>query len=208
RLKAMTAKQTYTQGDHLHVVVHIENIMETAKTVDLYKILHYSSGDLYIKSDGSFSVEPVYEQRTLSAYYRQVDTIFDLTLPDTLPSENYEFTARMTEPETTNLVCPDSIITFSFRNFPHAEFTVDPKTGKRMVTIFYVDATGSSDVEDFTPLLKVRWQWESGFDFTAWSTVKKAQHKYPSTGSKVIILEVRDLDGNVSSATQTITVTE
>ena len=78
------------------------------------------------------------------------------------------------------------------------------KTGER----FYVDASPSSDSEDPTFLLNVRWRWENGLDFTSWTTNKKAQHFYPSTGTKVITLEVRDLDGNVSSTSQEVTVTE
>ena len=77
-----------------------------------------------------------------------------------------------------------------------------------MITTFYVDATASYDLEDPTAVLLVRWKWEDAFPFTDWTVKKKSQHFYPSSGEKTITLEVQDLDGNVSSASETITVTD
>ena len=208
RLKAMIPQEVYTEGEHLHLVVHIENINETPKTVDLYKILKTSSGDLYFKSDGSYSNNPTYERRTLTEFYRKVDTIFDLILPSPLPGEDYEFTAKMTETGTDELVWEESTVNFSLYNLPQAKFTVTPTTGQRLVTIFKVDASESTDVEDATPVLQVRWNWGDGPNYTNWTNNKKAQHKYPSSGTKVITLQVKDLDGNIGSTTQSITVTE
>jgi PKD repeat protein len=93
-------------------------------------------------------------------------------------------------------------------NPPYAQFTVTPKTGKVWETIFYVDASSSSDEKDPAAVLKVRWQWDSDGKFTEWTTTKKAQHKYPSAGTKFITLEVKDLDGEMSSTTREVVVSE
>jgi hypothetical protein len=202
------AKHSLISGDHLHLVVYTENMSITKKTVDIYKILESDTQTYFFDSQGNISDKPAFERRELASNYRNVDELLNIHLSGILPSSKFTFRAKLTDPGTDNLICPESTVQFQLTNVPHAEFTVTPETGKVMSTIFYVDASASTDVEDPTPILKVCWQWEDGWGFNAWTAAKKAQHKYPAPGTKTITLQVMDLDGNVSSATQQITVTE
>lgn len=88
---------------------------------------------------------------------------------------------------------------------PVASFTVTPESGG-LDTTFEVDASGSHDDSDPIESLEVRWQWESGAGFTAWTTDKTASHQYSTAGNKTITLEVRDTDGLIGSTTETVTV--
>ena len=90
-------------------------------------------------------------------------------------------------------------------NPPTASFTVTPTTGDGS-TAFNVDASSSSDDFDDLPELHVRWRWEAGESFTAWTTVKTAEHQYSSSGVKTITLEVGDTNSEINSTTNTVTV--
>lgn len=91
-------------------------------------------------------------------------------------------------------------------NPPYAQFHVTPTTGMVWNTVFFVDASSSYDNQNPKAVLKIRWKWEENGKFTQWTTKKKAQHRYPTAGSKEITLEVIDLDGEISSATRNVTV--
>ncbi len=85
---------------------------------------------------------------------------------------------------------------------PWAAFTLYPATGN-VTTIFAVNASGSWDIEDPGPLLKVRWDWENDGQWdTNWSTVKSASHHYPTPGTFTIRLEVMDAAGLTDNTTQ------
>jgi formylglycine-generating enzyme required for sulfatase activity len=89
---------------------------------------------------------------------------------------------------------------------PAAAFTADPSSGT-IATVFQVDASGSTDAEDPTSLLQVRWDWDDdGTWDTDYSRTKTASHQYASPGAKTIRLEVRDTDGLTNPATHTVTV--
>jgi uncharacterized protein (TIGR02145 family) len=89
---------------------------------------------------------------------------------------------------------------------PNASFTVTPASGTT-VTVFAVDASGSTDNEDLTSVLEVRWDWENdGTCDTDWTTIKTASHQYATPGTNVIKLEVKDTEGLTDTATQEITV--
>jgi flagellin-like hook-associated protein FlgL len=69
------------------------------------------------------------------------------------------------------------------------------------LTIFTVNASASTDLEDSTALLEVRWDWEDdGTWDTAWSTTKTDGHLYVSPGTYTIRLEVRDTGGLTDQA--------
>lgn len=212
KIKTMIGNDKFLTGDHLHIITFIENKSEIAKKADIYKVLQYDDQDkiklLFFGKDNQISELPLFERRTLTESYKKVDDIVDLVLSGKLPSMQYKIHSALMEPGTLNPLCSISTVGFFLTNKPHAEFTVTPKTGKKMVTVFYFDATGSYDEEDVKAVLQVRWKWEEDLPFTNWRPQKKVQRKFVSSGEKEIFLEVIDTDGNISSTSQTITVTD
>jgi parallel beta-helix repeat protein len=90
---------------------------------------------------------------------------------------------------------------------PVASFDVSPPSGNA-TTLFAVDASSSSDIEDPISALEVRWDWENdGAWDTVWSTEKTGQHQYTNPGTYTIRLEVRDTDGLSDNTTRQVTVT-
>jgi hypothetical protein len=78
---------------------------------------------------------------------------------------------------------------------PTALFTVSPSSGTT-ATVFHMDAGESSDAEDVSSALEVRWDWEGdGTWDTARDTTKTAEHQYATVGMKTIRLEVIDAGG-------------
>jgi uncharacterized protein (TIGR02145 family) len=89
---------------------------------------------------------------------------------------------------------------------PTAFFTVNPATGTTEA-MFNVDASGSSDNEDSTASLEVRWDWENDGTYdTDWSTTKTNSHQYSTIGDKIIKLEVKDSGGLLDTETRPVTV--
>ena len=87
-----------------------------------------------------------------------------------------------------------------------ASFTLS-RTWGTTSTVFSFDASGSTDNHDSTSLLEVRWDWENDGTFdTDWTTRKVATHQYSTTGAKTINLEVRNTEGMVHRAKETIIV--
>jgi len=77
---------------------------------------------------------------------------------------------------------------------PDAFFTATPLLGD-LSTTFMFDASGSSDSEDPTENLEVRWDWEGdGTWDVPWTTNKTASHMFSALGSFNVTLEVRDSD--------------
>ncbi len=93
-------------------------------------------------------------------------------------------------------------------NPPVASFTVNPQNGITS-TLFQFDASGSSDDDQPTAELEVRWDWTNdGTWDTDYSTEKTANHQYSIIGDKTIKLEVIDNEGLTDSASKSITVTD
>jgi uncharacterized protein (TIGR02145 family) len=89
---------------------------------------------------------------------------------------------------------------------PTAAFTVTPTVGDAE-TVFTFDASSSSDNEDATSELEVRWDWENdGTWDTNYSTDKSATHQYSSNGSYTIELDVRDSGGLSRNTSQQVAV--
>ena len=95
---------------------------------------------------------------------------------------------------TFNISCKKDPI--SSRNTAStASFTVNPTIGTTATT-FSFDASGSTDNEDATSALEVRWDWNNdGTWDTNYSTTKTATHQYADVGTYTIKLEVKDSDG-------------
>ena len=89
---------------------------------------------------------------------------------------------------------------------PTAYFTVSPSSGGTSTT-FNFDASGSSDNEDPTSSLQVRWDWENDGSWdTNYSTTKTDAHQYATDGIKTIRLEIMDSGGLTNSTTKQLSV--
>ena len=91
---------------------------------------------------------------------------------------------------------------------PTASFTVDPTSGTT-ATVFTFDASGSSDNEDATSDLQVRWDWENDGTYdTNWSTTKITTYQFSTAGTHTVELIVRDTGGLEDTYTKTVNVGE
>ncbi|MFK5855417.1 MAG: FISUMP domain-containing protein [Bacteroidota bacterium] len=89
---------------------------------------------------------------------------------------------------------------------PTALFTVTPSSGTTY-TKFAFDASGSTDNEDHTSYLQVRWDFDgNGYWDTNWDTDKTQKHQYNKEGTYTAKLEVKDNDGLTDQYTNSITV--
>lgn len=89
---------------------------------------------------------------------------------------------------------------------PQASFTVSPSSGDSS-TVFQVDASASSDKEDAASELQVRWDWDADGSWdTEYSSTRTAEHQYTADGTKRILLEVKDTDGQTDTTSQQIIV--
>ena len=96
--------------------------------------------------------------------------------------------------------------TTSENTAPTALFIINPTSGTT-ITTFTFDASGSSDNEDATDVLQVRWDWNNdGVWDTDYSTAKTATHQYDIAGTYTIVLEVMDSEGLTNTITKTVTV--
>lgn len=89
---------------------------------------------------------------------------------------------------------------------PVASFAINPTSGTTATT-FNFDASGSSDNEDATAVLQVRWDWENDGTYdTNYSTTKTATHQYRTDGTYTVKLEVKDSAGLTNTTTKSITI--
>jgi uncharacterized protein (TIGR02145 family) len=89
---------------------------------------------------------------------------------------------------------------------PTASFIINPASGTTH-TNFNFDASESSDNEDLSSILEVRWDWENdGLWDTGYSTIKSASHQYAATGIMTIKLGIRDTGNMTDSTTKQLTV--
>jgi len=90
-----------------------------------------------------------------------------------------------------NISCKKDPIA-STNTAPTASFTVNSTTGTTATT-FTFDASGSTDNEDATTELQVRWDWNNDGTYdTDFSTTKTANHQYADVGTYTVKLEVKD----------------
>jgi len=89
---------------------------------------------------------------------------------------------------------------------PTAVFKVDPQKGTTE-TLFTFDASGSTDPEDASDLLRVRWDWNNdGYWDTEYRTIKSIQHRFTEAGTHTVVLEVTDTEGFASTFDKTIPI--
>ncbi len=96
---------------------------------------------------------------------------------------------------------------YPLMNFvPTAVFTASA-SAVNATTPVHVDGSGSTDGQDPSAALEVRWAWEDdGVWDTAWSSVKTADHLYPTPGTYRIRMAVRDTSGFTSEAARSVMV--
>jgi CSLREA domain-containing protein len=89
---------------------------------------------------------------------------------------------------------------------PVASFTINPVSGPPG-TAFTFDASSSSDQDDPTSALQVRWDWENDGTFdTNWSTTKIKSHTFNTAATYTIRLEVKDTGGLIRAITKQVKV--
>lgn len=89
---------------------------------------------------------------------------------------------------------------------PFASFSISPKIGS-LETSFILDASSSSDIEDDSSLLEVRWDFEDdGIWDTDYLLYKIISYEYPTPGIKKIKLEVKDSSEQTHSITKQVEV--
>jgi Tol biopolymer transport system component len=74
-------------------------------------------------------------------------------------------------------------------------------------TTFRLDASCSSDDQDPMASLEVRWDWDNdGTWDTPYTAAKTASHRYNTTGTKTVSIEVKDTDSLTATTSQEIAV--
>ncbi|MFK5855831.1 MAG: PKD domain-containing protein [Bacteroidota bacterium] len=99
--------------------------------------------------------------------------------------------------------CSDSSI--GTNQSPNAVFSVAPSTGDTS-TVFYFDASLSSDPEDPKTLLYFKWDFEGNRVWTEAVDDAEANYKYTKSGNYTVSLKVIDTDGWSSETTKSIIV--
>ena len=91
---------------------------------------------------------------------------------------------------------------------PIAHFNVTPESGD-VTTLFTFNASGSSDIDEPSSALEVRWDWENdGTWDTNWNIGKVEHQQYSIPGNYTVRLEVRDTQGLTNTTTRNVTVTD
>jgi hypothetical protein len=89
---------------------------------------------------------------------------------------------------------------------PVAGVSVDRTSGK-LGYLFTFDASSSTDAQDSSAALEVRWDWEDdGTWDTAFSTTQSATHKFTREGTQAVRAEVRDTSGLTSQVTRRVCI--
>ena len=90
---------------------------------------------------------------------------------------------------------------------PEAMLEVDNPDGD-IYSMFYFDATGSSDEETSTEELTARWDWDGdGVWDTSWSDILEESHQYSLPGLYNVTVEIKDGSGLTSTDTVQVEVT-
>ena len=120
----------------------------------------------------------------------------DKTISHQYTSEGtYNATIEVKDTEGLTNEYSKSITVSNDNTPPTAFFTISPSSGTTS-TNFVFDASGSSDNEDPTSQLEVRWDFDGNGSWdTSWDTDKTITHQYSSEGTYNATLEVKDTEG-------------
>jgi len=91
-------------------------------------------------------------------------------------------------------------------NPPNADFTITPPAGI-VNTVFTFDASNTIDDIDNLANLQYRWDFNSDGNWdTQWLMQNTTNHSYSESGAYTVILEVKDSDNLIGSATHSLNV--
>jgi hypothetical protein len=143
------------------------------------------------EGDGTWDT-PFERDKTVSHQYEQAGS--------------YSAKLQIRDPEGSMSMAAQSIEIVA-STAPSARLTVDETSGT-FSTIFHLDASASSDGETAQSDLWFRWDFDykGGNDIqydTSWSRSKTRNTRFTQTGENVVRVEVKDEDGDISSATVT-----
>lgn len=100
----------------------------------------------------------------------------------------------------------DSSPTGSSNIAPTASFTISPETGT-VTSNFSFDASGSTDPEDSSSLLEVRWDFDGDGNYdTSWNVSKIETYTYSEVGTFSVKLAVKDTEGDEDTIVHDVTV--
>ena len=117
---------------------------------------------------------------------------------NTLDARSWDYAATTSTPASRAVFYNSAPPVASFRTSSSVGIT-----GQAM----QFDSSASSDPDEQSVTLSVRWDWEGdGTWDTSWSSTKTASHAYPTAGTYHPKLEIRDFGGLVSSTTKEIAV--
>lgn len=89
---------------------------------------------------------------------------------------------------------------------PTASFSISETSGTTS-TVFSFNAESSSDPEDSTSVLEVRWDFDGDGNYdTSWNTDKIATKQYSTPGTYSVKLQVKDTENSESSVQHSIVV--
>ena len=118
----------------------------------------------------------------------------------------YTIALEVEDSEYLTSTATKTLIIDTANTAPTASFTVSPTSGT-VDTVFDFDANGSSDNEDDTSVLQVRWDWNNDGNFdTNYNTTKTATHQFTLEGTYTVKLEVKDGEGWTHNTTKILTV--
>ena len=129
------------------------------------------------------------------------------TVPHSFPSSG-DYTVKMQVKDSKGLTGTTSHqVTASAANrSPTAVFTVNRLSGDTS-TNFQFNASSSSDLEDATSVLQVRWDWDNDSNWdTGYATTKTVSHSFPSSGDYTVKMQVKDSKGLTNTTSHLVTV--
>jgi hypothetical protein len=201
----ITNKQFYNVGDKLGADVVVVN--PTGAPLDIDLVAAVKAGD-YVLYYPNFTPDINKKRIFIEANSSMTETILTINQTGEWIKDGLTFFAAILDPKTGGMIgmVNETDIGYCDPEKPTAKFTVSPETGN-LDTMFIVNAEGSFDNKDNIGMLQFRWDWEDDGEWdTLYSSKVLNSHKYSTTGSKTIRLELKDTDGNTSSTTKTVVV--
>ena len=221
-----TRSYTFGSTGHYQVSMEIRDSWGSTSTVSkevlvgspplpLFTISPESASiDTVFRFDASGSSHPVLPADSLSCRWDWEDdgtwdTDWDLVKQTThqysVPGI-YTITMEIVDTRGILALTEQELVVTPHNDPPVAAFTVTPTSGSA-ATVFQLDASGSTDLQDTTMFLSVRWDFESdGTWDTAYTTYKTTTTSYQSAGTYSITLKVRDTSGVADSTSHEVTV--
>ena len=146
----------------------------------------------YAALNGSWSIEVVATNFSLSGASIALNS-------RGVPAIAYPWYTFANQTTTTGLA-------FMRRGVPVPKFFVSPPAGG-LSTVFEANASGTWDIDDADPSLRVRFDWEDdGIWDTPLTTGRTAQHQYASLGRHTVRMEAVDPAGASATTTQFVYV--